>query len=174
MKSVCFCLSFILSAAFYALSSDLTTAQIATLAKAKSISAISDLATSNGYHLAYKKNGATGYEQYNVTDIAWAYNATYISSIDSWAYSGTYTAIKLLYNNTTKQPESIVFVVSDSAYFYRIKNQITIHGYSFYQEDPNIFNNAIAYCYYNNSLKIHAVFAEYYDGGYQIHFLPSK
>lgn len=171
MKRVGLLLSFIVSAILSASSANLSTDKIAQLAKAKTISAISNLAPSNGYKLAYKKNGAKGYEGYDVTDIAWAYNATYIPSMNGWDYSGNFSAIKLLYNNRTKQPESIVYVVSDGAYFHSIKNQITAYGYTFYQENTSTFNNAVAYCYYNDSLKMYAIFAEYYgNGGYQIHF----
>lgn len=103
--------------------------------------------------------------------MAWAYNATYVPSMNGWDYTGNFSVIKLLYNNNTRQPETIVFVVSDGEYFHRIKNQITSYGYSFYQEDTNTFNNAVAYCYYNESLKMYAIFAEYYgNGGFQIHF----
>jgi len=150
---------------------NLSTAQIAQLAKSKTIAAISSIASSNGYKLAYKKNGANGYEEYNVTDIAWAYNATYVPSLNGWDYLGNFSAIKLLYNNTTKRPETIVYIVSDGSYFHRIKSQITSYGYTFYNEDTNTFNNAIAYCYYNKTLKVYAIFTEYYgNGGYQIHF----
>ena len=171
MKRVCLFLSCIFCSFFCALTANLSTAQLAQLVKAKTISAISKIATSNGYKLAYKKSGAKGYEGYNVTDIAWAYNATYVPSMNGWNFSGNFSAIKLLYNNSLKQPETIVFVVSDGAYFHRIKNQITSYGYIYYQEDTNTFSNAVAYCYYNESLKMFAIFAEYYgNGGYQIHF----
>lgn len=171
MKRICFLLIMTLCVINNALGADLTTAQIAQLAKAKTISAISNLAVSNGYKLAYKKNGANGYESYNVTDIAWSYNARYIPSMNGWDYSGNFSAIKLLFNNNINQPESIVYVLSAGAYFHRIKDQITSYGYSFYKEDTSTFNNAVAYCYYNANLKIYAIFAEYYgNGGFQIHF----
>lgn len=64
--------------------------------------------------------------------MAWGYNATYIPSYNGWGYSGNFSAIKLLYNNTTKQPEAIVYVVPDGSYFHRIKSQITAYGYTFY------------------------------------------
>lgn len=47
----------------------LTTAQIAQLAKSRSIASVSSIATSNGYKLGYKRNGAVGYEDYDVTDM---------------------------------------------------------------------------------------------------------
>jgi len=171
MKRICILLTSAIASIFYTEAGNLTTTQIVNLANSNSISSISSLATSNGYKLAYKRNGANGYEGYNVTDIAWAYNATYIPSVNGWDYSGSFSAIKLLYNNTTKKPETIVYVVSDGSYFHRIKNQITSFGYTFYKEDTNTFNNAIAYCYYNEKQKMYAIFAEYYgNGGYQIHF----
>lgn len=155
-----------------ALSSNLSTAQIAQLAKSKTISAISSLATSNGYKLSYKKNGANGYEGYNVTDIAWAYNATYVPAMNGWDYTDNFSAIKLLYNNSTRQPETIVFVLSDGTYFNRIINEISSYGYKFYKEDTSTFNNAVAYCYFNETLHICAIFKEYCgNGGYEIHFL---
>lgn len=161
----------LLCVVFNAISENLSTAQITQLAKAKTISTVSNIATSNGYKLAYKKSGAKGYEGYNVTDIAWAYNATYVPSINGWDYFGSFSVIKLLYNNSSKQPETIVFVVSDGTYFHRIKNQISSYGYILFKEDTNMFNNAIAYCYYNESLKKYAIFAEYYgNSAYQIHF----
>lgn len=171
MKKIIIFLTTILCFILSASAGNLTCSQIAQLAKAKTISAISKIASTNGYKLAYKKNGARGYEGYNVTDMAWAYNATYVPSMNGWDYAGNFSVIKLLYNNNTRQPETIVFVVSDGEYFHRIKNQITSYGYSFYQEDTNTFNNAVAYCYYNESLKMYAIFAEYYgNGGFQIHF----
>ena len=41
----------------------------------------------------------------------WAYNAKYVPAINSWEFTGNFTAIKLLYNNTSKMPESIVYVL---------------------------------------------------------------
>ena len=102
MKRICILLTVAIASIFYTEAGNLTTTQIVNLANSNSISSISSLATSNGYKLAYKRNGANGYEGYNVTDIAWAYNATYIPSVNGWDYSGSFSAIKLLYNNTTK------------------------------------------------------------------------
>ena len=171
MKNFCLLLSLITCSIFSAFSSNLTTAQIAQLAKSKSISAISSIANSNGYKLAYKKNGARGWEGYDVTDMAWGYNATYVPSINNWSYSGNFSAIKLLYNNTSGVPESIVYVLSDGKYFHQIKTQISSYGYKFYMEDTNTFPDAIAYCYFNENLGMYAIFQEAYgNGGYQIHF----
>lgn len=175
MKRIFLILSSIIGIVHVALSADLSTEQIVQLAKASTISAISDLANSNGYKLAYKQNGANGFEGYDVTDIAWAYNATFNSSMNGWSYFGNFSAIRLLYNNRTKLPERIVYVVSDGTYFNRIKDQISSYGYVFYREDTNTFNDAVAYCYYNKNLGIYAIFTEYYgNGGYQIHFLTDN
>ena len=79
--------------------------------------------------------------------------------------SGNFTAIKLLYNNTSKMPESIVYVLSSGTEFHKIKNQISTFGFEFYNEDVNTFPNAVAYCYYNSQLRMYAIFAEYFNNG---------
>lgn len=150
---------------------NLTTSQLVTLAKSKTISEISSIASNNGYKLQYKKSGAKGWENYDVTDMAWAYNASYIPSINNWEYTGSFSAIKLLYNNKTRTPESVVYVLSSGTDFHTIRNQISSYGFQFYQEDVNTFKDAIAYCYYNENLRMYAIFAEYFNNsGYQIHF----
>lgn len=151
-------------------SANLTTAQIVQLANSKSISAISSIAGKNGYKLAYKKEGAKGYEGYNVMDMAWAFNTTYNPTLNRWEPFGDFSAIKLLYNNDTNQPEVIVYVVSDGANFHQIKNQITSYGYTLFEEDTTSHSDAIGYCYYNDILKLFAIFYEYDDGGYEIQF----
>lgn len=153
------------------LAGNLNTAQVVKLANAKSISTVSSIANSNGYKLAYKHNGARGWEGYDMTDMAWSYNASYVASSNGWSYSGSFSAIKLLYNNSQNSSESIVYVVSDGKYFNQIKTQISSYGYTFYKEDTNIFPNSIAYCFFNDSLGIYAIFQESFgNGGYQIHF----
>lgn len=149
---------------------NLTTEQLVKLVQCNTISGVSSIATSNGYKLAYKKEGAKGYENDDVTDIAWAYNATYVSATNQWSFVGSFTAIKLLYNNATKKPETIAYVVSNGTMFNSIRNQITNYGYEFFQENVNMFTDAVAYCYYNPDQGIYATFAEYYNGTYQIHF----
>lgn len=171
MKKIIFL--FVLVVVFFTTSSagNLTTNQLVKLVRATSISTISSIANENGYKLAYKHSGARGWENYDVTDMAWAYNAKYVPVINNWDYSGNFTAIKLLYNNTSKMPESIVYVLSSGTEFHKIKTQISTFGFEFYNEDINTFPNAVAYCYYNNQLRMYAIFVEYFNnGGYQIHF----
>lgn len=171
MKKIIFL--FVLVVVFFTISSagNLTTNQLVKLVRATSISTISSIANENGYKLAYKHPGARGWENYDVTDMAWAYNAKYVPVINNWEYSGNFTAIKLLYNNTSKMPESIVYVLSSGTEFHKIKTQISTFGFEFYNEDINTFPNAVAYCYYNNQLRMYAIFVEYFNnGGYQIHF----
>lgn len=171
MKRLFIFISILIYAIGSVYSENLTTAQIVQLAKSKSISEISSIAANNGYKLAYKKEGAKGYESYNVTDIAWAFNATYIPSLNSWKFSENFSAIKLLYNNVTNQPETIVYAVSNGSYFHQIRNQITSYGYAFYKEDTTTNSDAIGYCYYNDNLKMYAIFLEYCGrSNYQIHF----
>lgn len=171
MKRICSLLFLCFCTIIYGHSSDLTTAQLAQLAKAKSISEVSSLAISNGYKLAYKKDGANGWEGYDVTDMAWGYNATYIPATNNWSYSGNFSAIKILYDNAKGVIANIAYVLSDSKYFLQIKTQITSFGYKLYREDTNTFPNSIAYCFYNENLGLYAIFQELYgNGGFQIHF----
>lgn len=170
MRKIGFILLLLTLSSIHLIAGNLTTSQLVKLVQCKTISEISSIATSNGYKLSYKRDGAKGYEGYNVTDIAWAYNAKYVPATNQWTFTGNYTAIKLLYNNSTKSPETIVYVVSDGTTFNTIRNQISNFGYQFYQEDINLFRDAVAYCYYNPNVGIFATFAEYYNGTYQIHF----
>ena len=171
MKKVFILIVIVLTSFSILAAGNLTTSQLVTLAKSKTISEISSIASNNGYKLQYKKSGAKGWENYDVTDMAWAYNATYLPSINNWEYTGSFSAIKLLYNNKDRTAERIVYVLSSGTDFHTIKNQISSYGFQFYQEDVNTFKDAIAYCYYNENLRMYAIFAEYFNnGGYQIHF----
>ena len=111
-----------------------------------SLSTTSNVITSLDYTLQYvKKDDSFN----NSKDIAWAYNMSYLKSIDKWEIpkDGYFSYLKILFLN--KKMDAILYGFNDKKIYEHYYLNLYKYGYMKYNEEISLETNSIIVSYIN-------------------------